>query len=192
MLYVLMPVEPEVQGLLALLVITQARGATRADADGHPVLLEDQDRSQWDRGGIAEGHDLVMAAFDGGPRGRFALQAAIAALHAEAPTYADTDWPKILALYDALLARWPSPVVALNRAIVVAMIDGPDAALDEIARLEEGGRLVRYHYLPAVKADLLRRLGRYDEAAQAYRAAVTLTGNAAERAFLTEQLEALG
>ena len=142
--------------------------STRSGADGRLVLLKDQDRSRWDQGEIAEGTALVVAALRGALRagrpGRFALQAAIAAVHAEAPSYAATDWPELLALYDLLLRAWPSPVVALNRAVVVSMIDGPAAGLAEIARLEEqdgpDARLAGYHYLPAAKADLLRQLGR--------------------------------
>jgi RNA polymerase sigma-70 factor, ECF subfamily len=124
-----------------------------------------------------------------GRPGRFALQAAIAAVHAEAPSYDATDWPEILGLYDALLAAWPSPVVALNRAVALAMVAGPAAGLAQIAALErQDGRLAGYRYLPAAKADLLRRDGRPAEAAQAYRAALDLAGNEAERAFLAARL----
>jgi RNA polymerase sigma-70 factor, ECF subfamily len=126
------------------------------------------------------------------PTGRFALMAAIAAVHDAAACWEATDWDRIVSLYDVLLARWPSPVVALNRAVVVAMVSGPAAGLAEIARLEEqDARLAGYHYLPAAKADLLRRLGRGQEAAQAYRTALELADNEAERAFLTERLAAL-
>jgi RNA polymerase sigma-70 factor, ECF subfamily len=188
MLRALMPDEPEVGGLLALLLVTDARRGTRTDAQGRLVLLEDQDRSAWDRAAIDEGDRLVVAALRAGRPGRFALQAAIAALHATAPSYAETDWPQVLVLYDALLAVWPSPVVALNRAAAVAMVRGPDDALDEIEALERDGRLSGYQYLPAIKADLLRRLGRRAEAAAAYRAALALAGNDAERAFLSDRL----
>ena len=184
----LMPDEPEVRGLLALLLITNARRATRTDEQGNVLLLEDQDRSRWDRIAIAEGAALVLGALRRGRPGRFALQAAIAAVHAEAPSYPQTDWPQLLLLYDALLRAWPSPVVALNRAVVVAMTSGPAVALDEIARLEQDGRLGGYRYLPATKADLLRRLGRYADAKRAYQAALTLTDNAPERAFLTRRV----
>jgi RNA polymerase sigma-70 factor, ECF subfamily len=133
----------------------------------------------------------VIESLRGGRPGRFALQAAIAAVHAEAPSYAETDWPQLLQLYDALLRAWPSPVVALNRAVVVAMISGPARALDEIARLEQDGRLGGYRYLPATKADLLRRLGRNADAGRAYQAALDLTQNAAERAFIARRIAEL-
>jgi RNA polymerase sigma-70 factor (ECF subfamily) len=188
LLLALMPDEREVRGLLALLLVTDARRATRTDADGRLLLLEDQDRSAWDRAAIDEGHLLVVDALRGGNPGRFALQAAIAALHADAPTYADTDWPQLLALYGALLRVWPSPVVALNRAIVLAMVHGPAAALAEVEALERDDRLTGYRYLPATKADLLRRLGRGAEAADAYRAALALADNDAEREFLAGRI----
>jgi RNA polymerase sigma-70 factor (ECF subfamily) len=190
MLLTLMPDEREVRGLLALLLVTDARRATRTDADGRLLLIEEQDRSAWDRAAIVEGHHLVLSALRGGNPGRFALQAAIAALHAEAPSYAETDWPQVLTLYDALLRVWPSPVVALNRAVTVAMVHGPEAALTEVTALERDERLAGYRYLPAIKADLLRRLDRHAEAAAAYRAALDLTHNEAERAFLTRRLAA--
>jgi RNA polymerase sigma-70 factor (ECF subfamily) len=188
--HALLPAEPEAAGLLALLLVHDARRATRTDAGGRPLRLEDQDRGAWDRAAIAEADRLVVAALRGsaGAPGRFALQAAIAALHAQAPSSAETDWPQILELYDALLRAWPSPVVALNRAVAVAMVHGPEAALAEIAALEADGRLAGYRYLPATKADMLRRLGRHEEAAEAYRAALALTDNAAERGFLVERL----
>jgi len=188
MLHALLPAEREVAGLLALLLVHDARHATRTDEAGRLVRLEDQDRSAWDRAAIARADQLVDAALRDGPPGRFTLQAAIAALHAQAPTYEDTDWPQILALYDELLRIWPAPVVALNRAVAVAMVHGPAAGMAEVEALERGGQLAGYRYLPATKADLLRRLGRHEEAADAYRAALALTDNATERAFLAEQL----
>ena len=124
----------------------------------------------------------------GGRPGRFALQAAIAAVHGEAPSYAATDWPQLLVLYDCLLRAWPSPVVALNRAVVTSMVKGPEAALDELAELEADGRLDGYHYLPAAKADLLRQLGRRAEALSAYQDALELTENPAEKAFLSGRI----
>jgi RNA polymerase sigma-70 factor (ECF subfamily) len=184
MLLALMPDEPEVRGLLGLLLVTNARRTTRTDAEGRLLVLEDQDRSAWDRVAIAEGHRLVVDAFRTGRVGRYALQAAIASLHAIAASYATTDWPQVLRLYDELLKVWPSPVVALNRAVALSMVRGPDAALDEVESLEHDDRLAGYHYLPAVKADLLRRLGRHRESASAYRAALDLADNEAERAFL--------
>ena len=188
MLRALMPDEREVAGLLALILLTDARRATRADARGRLLLLEAQDRSLWDRVVIAEGTAMVPWALRGGRPGRFALQAAIAALHAEAPGYAQTDWRQIVALYDALLRVWSSPVVALNRAVAVAMAQGPAAGLAQIGELEADGRLDAYRYLPAAKADLLRRLGRREAAAQAYRDALALTDNTAEREFLARRL----
>ena len=188
MLLALMPEEREVKGLLALLLVTDARRSARTDAQGRLLVLEDQDRSAWDRAAIEEGHRLVVEALKGGNPGRFALQAAIAALHAAAPNYAETDWPQILALYDELLRIWPSPVVALNRAVAVAMVRGPEPALAEVEALERGGRLSGYRYLPATKADLLRRLGRHAEAVLAYRAALDLTDNGVERRFLSSRL----
>jgi RNA polymerase sigma-70 factor, ECF subfamily len=185
----LLPDEPEVAGLLALLLVHQARRATRTDQHGRLLRLEDQDRSAWDRQLIAQADQLVVAALTAGPPpGRFALQAAIAALHAQAPSYEVTDWPQILTLYDELLRVWPSPVVALNRAVALAMVDGPGAALAEVEGLERDGRLAGYRYLPATKADLLHRLGRHAEAAEAYRDALALTDNAAEREFLADRL----
>lgn len=189
LLRALLPEEREVGGLLALLLVNHARRATRTAPDGRLLLLEEQNRAQWDRSAIAEGDRLVLAALRGGPNpGRFTLQAAIAALHASAPTYADTDWPQLLLIYDALLRTWPSPVVALNRAIVLGMVDGPDAALDELDHIEATGRLAGYHYLPAVRADHLRRLARWPEAADAYRSALALVDNEAERRFLEGRL----
>jgi RNA polymerase sigma-70 factor (ECF subfamily) len=190
MLLALMPDEPEVRGLLALLLLTDARRATRTDAEGRLLPLEEQDRSAWDRAAIDEGRRLVLDAFRGRV-GRYALQAAIASLHASATSYPATDWPQVLALYDRLLVVWPSPVVALNRAVAVSMVDGPQAALDEVDALAQDDRLAGYHYLPAVRADLLRRLDRPREAAVAYRAALDLAQNEAEREFLAARLAQL-
>jgi RNA polymerase sigma-70 factor, ECF subfamily len=192
MLRLLLPADREVAGLLALLLAHHARRATRTDADGRLLRLEEQDRSAWNRDLIAEADRLVVASLSGGPPGRFGLQAAIAALHAEAPSYERTDWTQIRTLYDVLLDLWPSPVVALNRAVAVSMVDGPAAALAEVEALERDGRLCGYRYLPATKADLLHRLGRDGEAAEAYRAALALSGNSAEREFLTGRLHRLG
>jgi RNA polymerase sigma-70 factor, ECF subfamily len=187
----LMPDEPEVCGLLALLLINDARRATRTDSSGGLQLLEHQDRSLWDAEQIAEGGNLIVDAVRCGRPGRFALQAAIAAVHAEAPSYAATDWPQLLELYDRLLRAWPSPVVALNRAVVTSMVEGPEAALAEIAALEQDGRLDGYRYLPATKADLLRRLNRRDEAVRSYQDALALSDNAAELAFLEGRIAEL-
>jgi RNA polymerase sigma factor (sigma-70 family) len=182
MLGTLMPDETEVRGLLALLLATDARRATRVDAQGRLVRLQDQDRSQWDRAALAEADDLIVGCLRGGPPGRYVLQAAIASLYAEAP--------QIVTLYGKLLDVWPSPVVALNRAVPLAMVAGPEAALAEVEKLERDGRLSGYQYLPAIKADLLSRLGRAGESAAAYRQAIALAGNEAERAFLAEQIAA--
>jgi RNA polymerase sigma-70 factor, ECF subfamily len=192
MLLALMPDEREVRGLLALLLVNDARRATRTDPDGQLLRLDEQDRSRWDQELIEEGHQLVLGALRGGNPGRFALQAAIAALHAQAPSYAETDWPQVLLLYGELFKVWPSPVVALNRAIAVLMVDGPQVALGELERLESDGRLAGYRYLPATKADVLRRLGRTAEAARAYRAALALADNEAERDFIEKRLAELG
>jgi RNA polymerase sigma-70 factor (ECF subfamily) len=170
----LMPDEGEVTGLLALMLLTDARRDTRSGPAGAVVLLEDQDRSRWDEDEVAPG--------------RFLVQAAIAAEHARARTYDDTDWVRILRLYDLLLGLWPSPVVALNRSVAVLMVDGPQAALDEVEALATDGRLDGYRYLAATRADLLRRLGRQTESAAAYREAIALTSNAAERRFLEGRL----
>nr|WP_063779201.1 DUF6596 domain-containing protein [Kibdelosporangium sp. MJ126-NF4]CEL14195.1 RNA polymerase sigma-70 factor, ECF subfamily [Kibdelosporangium sp. MJ126-NF4] len=188
MLHSLMPDEREVRGLLALLLMNHARRTTRTDDDGRLLLLEDQDRSQWDRAAIAEGHRLLVAALPGGNPGRFALQAAIAAVHATAPSYEGTDWHEILVLYDELLNVWPSPVVALNRTVAVAMVHGPAAALREVEKLERDKMLTGYRYTAAIKADFLRRLGRHDEAAAAYRHAMELADNETERAFLAMRI----
>jgi RNA polymerase sigma-70 factor (ECF subfamily) len=188
MLSTLMPDEREVRGLLALLLFTDARRATRCDGEGRLLLLAEQDRTRWDRAMIEEAAALVAGALRGGRPGRFALQAAIAALHAQARSYAETDWPQIARLYDALLAVWDTPVVALNRAVAVGMADGPEAGLAQLDALASDPRLAGYRYLPAARADLLRRLGRYQEAASAYRAALALAGNASERDFLTRRL----
>lgn len=187
MLHVLLPENREAAGLLALLLVHHARRATRTDERGRLLRLADQDRTAWDHEMIAEADGLVVAALRAGPPGRFTLQAAIAALHAQAPDYARTDWPQIRTLYDGLLRIWPSPVVALNRAVAVSMVDGPEAALAEVEGLERDGRLARYRYLPATKADLLHRLGRDAEAAEQYEAALALSDNTAEREFLAER-----
>jgi RNA polymerase sigma-70 factor, ECF subfamily len=184
LLRVLLAANREAAGLLALLLVHHARRATRTDAQGRLQRLEEQDRSGWDRELIAEADRLVVSSLRAGRPGRFALQAAIAAVHAHSPSYEQTDWPQILTLYDELLRVWPSPVVALNRAVAVSMVDGPQTALAEVEALERDGRLAGYRYLPATKADLLRRLGRDAEAADAYRTALELSDNTAEQEFL--------
>jgi len=192
MLRLLLPADREVAGLLALLLVHEARRSTRVDDQGRLLRLEDQDRSAWDRALIAEADRLIIGSLTAGPPGRFALQAAIAALHAQAPSYAETDWSQILTLYDELLRIWPSPVVALNRAVALAEVSGPAEALLAIESLETDGRLAGYRYLPSTKADLLSRLGREAEAAAAYREALALTENAAEQEFLVGRLDDAG
>ena len=176
----LMPDEPEVMGLLALLLLSQSRRAARTRRDGTLVLLADQDRSRWDRDLIAEGQAIVRACLRLGQPGPYQIQAAINAVHSDAPTAADTDWRQILQLYDQLLLLAPTPVAALNRAVAVAEVDGPQVALAGLADLDLDG----YYLFHAIRADLLRRLGRDADAARAYDAAIARTANAAEQAFL--------
>jgi RNA polymerase sigma factor (sigma-70 family) len=187
----LMPDEPAAAGLLALLLVTDARRATRTDAEGRLLRLQDQDRSRWDKAALEEAQGLIIAGLRRSRDERYLLEAAIASLYAAAPTYEETDWSQIEALYDRLMAVWPSPVVALNRCVSVAMTRGPATALRQVEALEAEARLARYQYLPAIKADLLQRLGRPEAAAAAYRAALELAGNEAERDFLAERLDAL-
>jgi RNA polymerase sigma-70 factor (ECF subfamily) len=182
----LMPDEPEALGLLALMLLVESRRPARTTHDGDLVLLADQDRSRWDRDLIAEGQAIVRRCLRTGRPGPYQLQAAINAVHSDAATAATTDWKQIVRLYDQLLAIAPSPVVALNRAVAVAEVDGPAAALALVDALDLGG----YRVLHAVRADLLRRLGRGAEAARAYEAAIALTSNAAERTFLERRRRA--
>jgi len=176
----LMPDEPEVMGLLALMLLTESRRAARTTAGGDVVLLADQDRALWDRELVAEGQELVRRCLRRNQPGPYQVQAAINAVHSDAPVAADTDWRGIVALYDQLMALAPSSVVALNRAVAVAEVAGPQEALELVDALD----LDDYHVLHAIRADLLRRLGRREEAARAYDRAIALAGNAAERAFL--------
>ena len=190
MLVELLPAQAEPQGLLALMLLHDSRRQTRLDGSGDIVLLEDQDRALWDRAQIEEGAAMAEAALRAGarPPGRYALQAAIAAVHAQAPRAPATDWAQIVALYGALARVHPSPIVELNRAVAVAMsgdIEGGLAMVDEIDR--QGG-LVGYHLLPAARAELLRRLGRHVEAAESYRRALALVSNEAERRHLEKRL----
>jgi RNA polymerase sigma-70 factor (ECF subfamily) len=175
-----MPDEPEVLGLLALMLLVHARRAARTGPDGELVLLAKQDRSRWDHALIAEGQALVRQCLRRGRPGPYQIQAAINAVHSDATTAPATDWQQILQLYDQLMAIASSPVVALNRAVAVAEVHGPAPALAIVDGLDLG----RYHVFHAVRADLLRRLHRVPEAADAYRAAIAHTDNAAERAFL--------
>jgi RNA polymerase sigma-70 factor (ECF subfamily) len=183
----LMPDEPEVTGLLALMLLTDARREARTTASGDLVLLADQDRSRWDRELIAEGQDLVRRCLRRGQPGPYQIQAAIQAVHGDAVIATDTDWRQIVLLYDQLLAITPSPVVALNRAVAVAEVDGPDLALALTDRIA----LNDFYLFHAIRADLLRRLGRGAEAARAYQAAIERAGNAAERDFLEHRLRAI-
>lgn len=180
--------EPEVLGLLALMLLHEARGNTRTDVHGDLILLEDQDRSRWNHTQIAEGSELVQTALRTRRFGPFTLQAAIAAVHAEAPSSADTDWQEIVGLYDLLLRFTPSPVVELNRAVAVAMSDGPEAGLRLVESLVESGELKDYHLLYATRADFCRRLGRTTEAREAYRQALSLCQQDSERRFLQKRL----
>jgi len=185
----LMPTRAEAAGLLALLLLQDSRREARTDERGQIVLLDDQDRTRWDREEIAEGLRLVERALRTGPSGPYALQAAIAAVHAEAATATDTDWPQIAGLYDELYRRLPTPVVALNRAVAVAMADGPARGLELVDDLAGRGTLDGYYLLHASRADLLRRLGRADQAQAAYERALALATNPVERAFLRRRLE---
>ncbi|WP_300009112.1 RNA polymerase sigma factor [Pseudonocardia sp.] len=187
----LLPAEREVAGLLALMLLVDARRAARTAPDGSLVLLDDQDRGLWDAGAIVEGRALVVRALTGGPPGAYGLQAAIAAVHVEAANVATTDWPQIVALYDVLARVAPSPLVSLNRAVAVAMRDGPAVGLALLDELAADDRLRGYHLLPAARADLLRRLGRRSEAGRAYRTALELVGNEPERRFLLRRLAEL-
>ena len=186
----LMPDEPEVFGLLALLLLTESRREARTADDGSLVLLPDQDRSRWDRALIAEGQAIVAGCIRRNQPGVYQLQAAINAVHSDAERAEDTDWTSILALYDQLFARTPTAVVALNRAVALAEVRGAAAALVEVEGLRE--HLVRYHHFHAARADLLRRLDQADEARAAYDEALALVGNDAERRFLEGRRAALG
>jgi RNA polymerase sigma-70 factor (ECF subfamily) len=180
----LMPDEGEVAGLLALMLLIESRRATRTTGDGGLVLLADQDRSRWDHGLIAEGQAIVRRCLRRSQPGPYQIQAAINAVHSDAPSAAATDWGQILQLYDQLVMIAPGPVVALNRAVAVAEVEGPGAALTLVDRLD----LHDYYLFHAIRADLLRRQGRDGEAALAYEAAIARAGNAAERDFLERRL----
>ncbi len=184
----LMPDEPEAIGLLALLLLQDSRRASRVDAAGDLVLLEDQDRSRWDGVEIHEGRSLVERALRMRRLGPYQLQAAIAAVHADAIGSGETDWPEIVGLYDELLRLEPTPIVELNRAVAISMAFGPERALPILDALTAAAALPGYHLLPAARADMLRRLGRMPEAAAAYRLARELAPTATERAFLARRL----
>jgi len=189
MLVELLPAHAEPKGLLALMLLHDSRRATRLDGAGDIVLLEDQERARWDRGQIDEGAALVEGALGaGGPPGPYVLQGAIAAVHAQAPTAAATDWRRIAALYGMLARVHPTPVVELNRAVAVAMSDGLEHGLALVDALDHRGELAEYHLLPVARAELLRRLGRHAEAAESYRRALELVRNEAERRHLGKRL----
>lgn len=190
----LMPQRPGVQGLLALMLLHDARRNARANAEGDLVRLEDQDRRLWDRSQIAEGAGLVEQALrgGGGVPSPYAVQAAVAALHAQATSWRETDWRQIAGLYDVLVRLQPSPVIALNHAAAVSMVDGPQAALNLVDSLAAREKLNGYHLLPAVRADLLVKLGRGEEAKAAYREAIVLAKLAPERRWLQKRLGELG
>jgi RNA polymerase sigma-70 factor, ECF subfamily len=194
MLVELLPAHAEPKGLLALLLLHDARRATRLDGAGDIVLLDEQDRTRWDRTQIAEGAALVEAALrEGGrPPGQYALQGAIAAVHAEAPTASGTDWRQIAALYGVLAEVQPSPVIELNRAVAVAMAGGLERGLALVDELDQSGELAGYHLLPSARAELLRRLGRHVEAAEAYRRALELVTNEPGRRHLERRLREIG
>ncbi|HTU14503.1 MAG TPA: sigma-70 family RNA polymerase sigma factor [Solirubrobacterales bacterium] len=191
MLNRLLPEERETAGMLALALIHHSRRDTRTDESGSLILLREQDRTRWDPDEIAEADRLIVEALRAGPPGRFTLQAAIASIHAHAPSHEQTDWPQIVVLYDELRKVWPTPVIDLNRAVAVSMVEDPEAGLTEIERIESAGRLDEYPYLHAAKAELLTRAGRPEEAADSYRRAIALTGNTAEREHLAGRLAEL-
>jgi RNA polymerase sigma factor (sigma-70 family) len=191
MLHTLLPEDRDVAGLVALILLTDARSPSRQGSGGELALLAKQDRSRWDRRAIDEGLGLVRVALRARPAGRFALMAAIAAVHAEAPTFEDTAWDEIVGLYDLLAQAWPTPVVALNRAAAIGFAHGPDAGLHALDALADEPQLAAYGYLAAARADFLLRLGRRREARDAYEEAMHLTENAVERRFLAGRLAAL-
>jgi predicted RNA polymerase sigma factor len=187
LLHAELPDDSEVAGLLALMLLTEARRPARTDNDGSLVPLAEQDRRRWDADAIAEGVEPVSRALAHGPLGPYKLQAAIAAVHDEAPTAADTDWPQVLALYDLLEQVAPSPVVTLNRAVAVAMVDGPDAELELVGTLGDDARLSSSHHYHSTRAHLLEIAGDYDEALDAYRDAARRSTNLVERRHLLDR-----
>jgi RNA polymerase sigma factor (sigma-70 family) len=191
MLSVLLPDDPDITGLLALILLTDARRGARVDPDGRLVLLRDQDRSQWDQAAIATGAKLAQIALAARPLSRYALQAAITAVHSEAPSWEQTDWTEVVGLYGVLAQVWPSPVVALNAAVAIGFASGPAAGLAALEPLAGEPMLATYPYLAIARAEFLIKLGRRAEGRAAYEEALLLTENEVERAFLTDQLESL-
>jgi len=191
LLRVLLPHDSDVAGLLALVLLTEARAGARLNGNRDVVLLENQDRSKWDRQAIEEGVALLREALAARPPGRFALMAAIAAVHDESGSWSETDWHEILGLYDLLMERWPSPVVQLNRAIALGFAAGPAEGLAELDALGAEPQLARYPYLAAARGDFLARLGRLEEARVAFEEALILTDNDAERRFLRGRISEL-
>jgi RNA polymerase sigma-70 factor (ECF subfamily) len=191
LLYALLP-EPEVAGLLALMLLHESRRVARTSPSGDLILLENQDRSLWDRTLIAEGIELVESALSSRRFGPYTLQAAIVAVHAEAPTTAATDWAQIVGLYDVLLRVEPSPIIELNRAAAMAMRDGPQAGLDQIDSILGRGELADYHLAHSVRAEFCRQLGKTDQARTSYQRALELTRQEPERRFLERRLSELG
>ncbi len=189
LLRTLLPDDADVAGLLALILLTDARRATRLGDVGELVLLADQDRARWDQAAIGEGIALVREALLRRPPGRFALMAAIAAVHAQARSWDATDWQEIVGLYVVLMQIWPSPVVALNHAVALGLAEGPQAGLDALEAIGTDPLLATYSYLASARADFLRKLGRTGEARAAYGEALLLSENAVERAFLEERID---
>ena len=190
LLFELLP-HPEAGGLLALMLLQESRRAARSTPDGELILLDKQDRSVWNQRLIQEGAALVERSLSSSGFGPYSLQAAIAAVHAQAPSAAETDWAEIVGLYDALVRLEPSPVVELNRAVAVAMRDGPQAGLDLVDAILERGELADYHLAHSVRADMCRRLGRGEEARSSYKKALSLALQEPERRFLRRRLEEL-
>jgi RNA polymerase sigma factor (sigma-70 family) len=191
MLSQLLPDDPDITGLLALILLTDARRGGRLDSDGRLVLLRDQDRSRWDRAAIETGAKLAATALAARPTSRYALQAAIAAVHSEAPSWDDTDWAEVVGLYRALRQVWPSPVVALNEAVAIGFASGPAAGLAALESLAGEPVLATYPYLAIARAEFLIKVGRRTEGRAAYEEALLLTENEVERAYLTDQLQSL-
>lgn len=187
-LHTLLPDDADVAGLLALILLTDARSDARLGVDGELVLLADQDRARWDQASIDEGIGLVRFALQRRPPGRFALMAAIAAVHAQAPSWEATDWREIVGLYVVLMQIWPSPVVALNHAVAVGLAEGPQAGLDALEALATDPLLSTYSYLASARADFLGKLHRMSEARLAYEEALLLSENAVERSFLEDRI----